>query len=62
MFPDIPKSVTVPFRIQRNADRAFSNSDNIHYDLLRTGSVELTTNKLLERGFLPPVRPYSLTP
>lgn len=26
--------------------------DNIHYDLLKTGSVEVTSNKLLERGFL----------
>lgn len=31
-------------------------SANIHYDLLRTGSVELTTNKILERGFLDAVR------
>ncbi|KAI0683521.1 hypothetical protein C8Q76DRAFT_762754 [Earliella scabrosa] len=29
-------------------------SDNIRYDLLRTGSVQLTSNKILERGFLPP--------
>lgn len=29
-------------------------TDNIHYDLLRTGSVELTVNRLLERGFLDP--------
>ncbi|KAI0073850.1 hypothetical protein K474DRAFT_1666134 [Panus rudis PR-1116 ss-1] len=29
-------------------------ADNIRYDLLRTGSVEVTTNKILERGFLPP--------
>ncbi|KIM24987.1 hypothetical protein M408DRAFT_331459 [Serendipita vermifera MAFF 305830] len=27
-------------------------TDNIHYDLLRTGSVETTVNRLLERGFL----------
>jgi coupling of ubiquitin conjugation to ER degradation protein 1 len=26
--------------------------DNIHYDLLRMGSAELTTNKILEKGFL----------
>ena len=32
------------------------HSANIHYDLLRTGSVELTTNKILERGFLDAVR------
>jgi len=37
---------------------------NIHYDLLRTGSVELTTNKLLERGFLdpPPETYFTLYP
>ncbi|KAG8958667.1 hypothetical protein FRC03_008922 [Tulasnella sp. 419] len=27
--------------------------DNIKYDLLRTGSVELTCNKILEQGYLP---------
>jgi len=27
--------------------------DNIHYDLLRTGSTERTVNKVLETGFLP---------
>lgn len=26
--------------------------ENIHYDLLRTGSVEITVNRLLERGYL----------
>jgi len=38
--------------------------ENIHYDLLRTGSVEQTTNKLLERGFLdaPPQPYYTLYP
>ncbi|KAI9457652.1 hypothetical protein BJY52DRAFT_470747 [Lactarius psammicola] len=37
---------------------------NIHYDLLRTGSVELTTNKILERGFLdaPPESYFTLYP
>jgi len=37
---------------------------NIHYDLLRTGSVELTTNKILERGFLdaPPDSYFTLYP
>jgi len=39
-------------------------SANIHYDLLRTGSVELTTNKILERGFLdaPPEAYFTLYP
>ncbi|KAF5366220.1 hypothetical protein D9758_005706 [Tetrapyrgos nigripes] len=35
--------------------------DNIRYDLLRTGSVELTTNKILERGFLDPPPPSYFT-
>jgi len=37
---------------------------NIHYDLLRTGSIELTTNKILERGFLdaPPESYFTLYP
>ncbi|KAH9994607.1 hypothetical protein BJV77DRAFT_993691 [Russula vinacea] len=40
------------------------HSANIHYDLLRTGSVELTTNKILERGFLdvPPEAYFTLYP
>jgi coupling of ubiquitin conjugation to ER degradation protein 1 len=37
----------------------FLYSANIHYDLLRTGSVELTTNKILERGLLDAVRVLS---
>ncbi|KAF4610213.1 hypothetical protein D9613_010550 [Agrocybe pediades] len=39
-------------------------SDNIRYDLLRTGSVSATTNKLLERGFLdaPPPAYHTLYP
>ncbi|KAF9465882.1 hypothetical protein BDZ94DRAFT_1252471 [Collybia nuda] len=38
--------------------------DNVRYDLLRTGSVEMTTNKILERGFLdaPPPAYYALFP
>ncbi|KAH9975240.1 hypothetical protein BGW80DRAFT_1436485 [Lactifluus volemus] len=37
---------------------------SIHYDLLRTGSVELTTNKILERGFIdpPPEAYFALYP
>lgn len=31
------------------------DSDNIRYDLLRTGNVATTTNTILERGFLPAV-------
>ncbi|KAF8880570.1 hypothetical protein BD779DRAFT_1548999 [Infundibulicybe gibba] len=39
-------------------------SDNVRYDLLRTGSVELTSNKILERGFLdaPPASYYTIYP
>ncbi|KAF8908105.1 hypothetical protein CPB84DRAFT_1674475 [Gymnopilus junonius] len=39
-------------------------ADNIRYDLLRTGNVELTTNKILERGFLeaPPPAYHTLYP
>ncbi|KAE9402637.1 hypothetical protein BT96DRAFT_918148 [Gymnopus androsaceus JB14] len=38
--------------------------DNIRYDLLRTGSVETTTNKILERGFIeaPPPSYFTLYP
>ncbi|KAI0051568.1 hypothetical protein FA95DRAFT_1485177 [Auriscalpium vulgare] len=35
--------------------------ENIHYDLLRTGSVEITTNKILEKGFLDPPSPAYFT-
>ncbi|KZP08527.1 hypothetical protein FIBSPDRAFT_874454 [Athelia psychrophila] len=39
-------------------------ADNIRYDLLRTGNIELTSNKILERGFLdaPPAGYYILYP
>jgi len=38
--------------------------DNIRYDLLRTGSVELTSNRMLERGYLdaPPPAYYRVYP
>ncbi|KAI0777403.1 hypothetical protein BD413DRAFT_516334 [Trametes elegans] len=36
-------------------------SDNIRYDLLRTGNVQLTSNKILERGFLPAPPPAYYT-
>ncbi|KAF8919296.1 hypothetical protein CPB85DRAFT_1373494 [Mucidula mucida] len=38
--------------------------DNIRYDLLRSGSVETTSNRVLERGFLdpPPQGYYTLYP
>ncbi|CCM01253.1 uncharacterized protein FIBRA_03302 [Fibroporia radiculosa] len=39
-------------------------SDNIRYDLLRTGNVQQTTNTILERGFLPAPPPayYTIYP
>ncbi|KAI0635397.1 hypothetical protein C8Q77DRAFT_703101 [Trametes polyzona] len=39
-------------------------SDNIRYDLLRTGNIQLTSDKILERGFLPAPPPayYTLYP
>jgi len=39
-------------------------ADNIRYDLLRTGSVQLTSNKILEKGFLdaPPPAYFTLYP
>jgi coupling of ubiquitin conjugation to ER degradation protein 1 len=40
-----------------NFDAVCHDRDNVRYDLLRTGSVELTSNKILERGFLDAVRP-----
>ncbi|KAF5384547.1 hypothetical protein D9757_006424 [Collybiopsis confluens] len=36
--------------------------DNIRYDLLRTGSVETTTNKILERGFLEAASSFCFPP
>ena len=32
------------------------DSDSIRYDLLRTGNVEITTNKIIETGYLESVR------
>ncbi|KIL61630.1 hypothetical protein M378DRAFT_80723 [Amanita muscaria Koide BX008] len=39
-------------------------ADNIRYDLMRTGNVEMTTNKILERGYLdaPPQAYWTLHP
>ena len=58
MFPDLPKFVHPLMNGAHMGEDVTSvfHSANIHYDLLRTGSVELTTNKILERGFLDAVR------
>ncbi|KAI0247388.1 hypothetical protein BJV78DRAFT_1276914 [Lactifluus subvellereus] len=54
--PEMVETVTGMFPDIPNA--------HIHYDLLRTGSVELTTNNILERGFLdpPPETYFTLYP
>jgi len=51
MFPDIPVYVSFVSESDHGTN-TFSYRDNIRYDLLRTGNVELTTNKVLERGIL----------
>jgi coupling of ubiquitin conjugation to ER degradation protein 1 len=58
MFPDIPQYVCHAHSCICVGEDLIppSCSANIHYDLLRTGSVELTTNKILERGSLDDVR------
>ncbi|KAH9061208.1 hypothetical protein EDB87DRAFT_1612587 [Lactarius vividus] len=61
-----PKKVTPEMTQVTTVTSMFPNIPhaNIHYDLLRTGSVELTTNKILERGFLdaPPESYFTLYP
>ena len=44
-------------QLRRKSDSlSLTDSDNIRYDLLRTGNTQLTTTKILERGFLDAVR------
>ncbi|THH16320.1 hypothetical protein EUX98_g9317 [Antrodiella citrinella] len=59
-----PKNVTIEMVETIHSMFPDIPSDNIRYDLLRTGSVQVTTNKLLERGFLPAPPPayYTLYP
>ncbi|TRM61005.1 hypothetical protein BD626DRAFT_503500 [Schizophyllum amplum] len=59
-----PKNVTQAMVDQVLAMFPDMPPDNVRFDLLRTGSVELTTNKILERGFLepPPQSYYTLYP
>jgi hypothetical protein len=67
MFPDIPRLGPFFFFFTPMLRSIFffhylsytpiePRSDNIRYDLLRTGNVEATTNKILEKGFLDAVR------
>jgi hypothetical protein len=61
MFPDIPRYAHAPSSSRlRERLRYTFDRDNIRYDLLRTGSPEATTNKILERGFLDAVRVLSI--
>ncbi|TFY55426.1 hypothetical protein EVJ58_g8257 [Rhodofomes roseus] len=57
-----PKNVTIEM-IERLNDGG-TDSDNIRYDLLRTGNVQTSINTILERGFLPAPPPayYTLYP
>ncbi|EGN94386.1 hypothetical protein SERLA73DRAFT_77790 [Serpula lacrymans var. lacrymans S7.3] len=59
-----PKNVTQEMVDQIHAMFPDIPQDNIRYDLLRTGNVELTSNKILEKGFLdaPPPAYYTLYP
>ncbi|KAL1745214.1 hypothetical protein HDZ31DRAFT_63310, partial [Schizophyllum fasciatum] len=47
-----PKNVTQPMIDQVLAMFPDLPPDNVRFDLLRTGSVERTAEKILERGFL----------
>ncbi|KIO18373.1 hypothetical protein M407DRAFT_246500 [Tulasnella calospora MUT 4182] len=49
-----PKRVTQDMVTQVQTMFPDQPYDNIHYDLLKSGSVEMTCNKILEQGFLPP--------
>jgi len=59
-----PKNVTQQMVDQIHTMFPDIPTDNIRFDLLRTGSVELTSNKILERGFLeaPPQAYFTLYP
>ncbi|KAG8941137.1 hypothetical protein FRC04_004698 [Tulasnella sp. 424] len=49
-----PKRVTQDMVTQVQTMFPDQPYDNIHYDLLKSGSVEMTCHKILEQGFLPP--------
>jgi len=59
-----PKNVTLS--MIQTVQNAFPEEprSNVHYDLLRTGNVQVTCNTLIEKGFLPPPPPafYQLYP
>ncbi|KAG2068624.1 hypothetical protein BDR04DRAFT_1129160 [Suillus decipiens] len=59
-----PKNVTQEMVNQIHSMFPAIPQDNIRYDLLRTGSVEVTSNKILERGYLdaPPPAYFTVYP
>ncbi|KAJ8594728.1 hypothetical protein M405DRAFT_930002 [Rhizopogon salebrosus TDB-379] len=59
-----PKNVTQEMVDQIHAMFPTIPQDNIQYDLLRTGNVEVTSNKILERGYLdvPPPAYFTIYP
>ncbi|KAG1883773.1 hypothetical protein F4604DRAFT_263132 [Suillus subluteus] len=59
-----PKNVTQDMVNQIHSMFPTIPQDNIRYDLLRTGSVEITSNKILERGYLdvPPPAYFTVYP
>ncbi|KAG1733885.1 uncharacterized protein EDB91DRAFT_1147797 [Suillus paluster] len=59
-----PKNVTQEMVDQIHSMFPTIPQDNIRYDLLRTGSVEITSNKILERGYLdaPPPAYFTVYP
>lgn len=61
MFTDIPPHVTIYISCRWSQLILPHISDDIRYDLLRSGSVETTINKILERGYLDPVCPLPST-
>ncbi|CAE6451886.1 hypothetical protein ACGC1H_005854 [Rhizoctonia solani] len=59
-----PKNVTPEMIASVRSAFPQESIDNIRYDLLRSGSVEITSNKILERGSLdgPPAAYFTLYP
>ncbi|KAG8720205.1 hypothetical protein FRC09_009930 [Ceratobasidium sp. 395] len=59
-----PKNVTPEMIASVRSAFPQESIDNIRYDLLRSGSVEVTSNKILERGYLdrPPPAYFTLYP
>ncbi|KAB5588977.1 Autocrine motility factor receptor [Ceratobasidium theobromae] len=59
-----PKTVTPEMIASVRSAFPQESIDNIRYDLLRSGSVEITSNKILERGYLdrPPPAYFTLYP